>query len=88
MPPEVFQPAHSLHMPMGMYLRSLLHFIAPTSLFLDWSRGQTSDGSGCYMVEGCAGPSCCRAHSVEVKAKNQLADLIHYDLCYVLLLVM
>jgi hypothetical protein len=35
-------------------------------------------------LEGCAGPSCCRAHSVEVEAKNQPADIIRYNLCYVL----
>jgi hypothetical protein len=35
-------------------------------------------------VEGCAGPSCCYARSVEVEAKNQPADIIRYNPCYVL----
>jgi hypothetical protein len=52
-----------------------------------------SEGQGIYLkfvgpLEGCAGPLCCRARSVEVEAKNQLADLICYDPCYMLLLVM
>jgi hypothetical protein len=43
-----------------------------------------SDDDTLSPLEGCAGPSCCCMHSVEVDAKNRLAYVIHYDLCYVL----